>query len=234
MRSNQLLVSADGASYPLDFFGDGSEIDLFAFDGNGESLSGTGRTWIRGSYPTDQGLLGSACLAPGPYNSRTEYNNFYPLNNSQSTSPYLQGNTISFFIKGTVANGSSKREVMQMGITGGAWFNNGVFTWLLYNGGQGNVSISTSQLNLANDTWHHVMITTAGYSGFMGTWINGNLVAAGNYNKAYSNYANNPSFIGQVPGGTDSPIEYFDHMRTFSRYCGGTEATLLMQEGLPS
>ena len=234
IAGNQLLTSKAGAAYPLDFFGDGSEWDLYPFDGDGVSASGTGRDWIRGSYPTDQGLLGSACLAPSGWSGRVEYNGFYPLNNSTSTAPYLQGNTISFFVKGTIANGSPKREVMQMGIVGGAWFQDGYFYWRIYNGGQGNLTIATdNQLNLSNNTWTHVMITTAGYSGFMGTWINGNFVAASNYNNAYANYANSPSYLGQVPGGTDAPIEYMDHMRTFSRYCGGTEATQLMQEGLP-
>ena len=233
IAGQQLLTSVSGPDYPLDFFGDGSEWDLYPFDGDGVSASGSGRDWIRGSYPTNQGLLGSACLSPGPYNSRTQYSGSYPLNNSTSTAPYLQGNTISFFVKGTIANGSPKREVLNMGIAHGAWFQDGYFYWRYYNGGQGFRTVASSQLSLVNNTWNHVMISTAGYSGFTGTWVNGTLVAAGNYNNAYANYADNPSFIGQVPGGTDTSIEYFDHMRTFSRYCGGAEATQLMQEGLP-
>ena len=75
------------------------------------SASGSGRDWAigGGSFPRNQGLLGSAlCISNGPYlDSRTQYSGFYPLpNNSTSTAPYLQGNTISFFVKGTIANGS--------------------------------------------------------------------------------------------------------------------------------
>ena len=235
IAGQQLLTSVSGPDYPLDFFGDGSELDLWPFDGDGVSASGTGRDWYigNGSYPTDQGLLGSGCISPGAYNNRTDINSSYPLNNSTSTSPYLQGNTISMFVKGTIANGSPVREVMQFGIAQG-WFNNGYFYWQVYNGGQGTRTCATdNQLNLSNDTWTHVMVTSAGYSGFMGTWINGNLVAATNYNNAYANYAPSTSNLGQIEGGTQTSIEYVDHIRTFSRYCGGTEATQLMQEGLP-